>query len=65
MIQAKLELGVGDDDAALKRIGCRAFVDSDRNVANLCRQLFADEFDDFLEADVLVVVAGFGLATPA
>ena len=60
MILANLEFGVGNDDSAFEGVSSGAFVDPDGNVTNLRGQLFTDEFGDLLEADVLVMRAGFG-----
>ena len=58
---AELELGVGDDDAALQGVGRAERVELQRRVAHLLRHLPADEVDGRLERDVLVVVADGGL----
>ena len=53
----ELELGVGDDDAALARMLGGEFVDADRGVPYARRELGTDDTRRLLEADGLVVRA--------
>src|SRR3546814_9976938 len=57
IIDAELELGVGNDDAARARVFGRLRIDRQRRVADLLRQIGADALLDFDVADVLVVLA--------
>ncbi len=57
----KLELGVGDDDAAGRGILGSSLVDLEGQVANLRGDVLADDLAATLERDVLVVVADLGL----
>ena len=54
-VEAELELGVGDDDAARQRVGGRLAVEAQRGVAHLRRQCGAEHLFDRGEVDVLVV----------
>src|SRR5205823_9037107 len=53
--QAELELRVGDDDPARQRVLRRLLVDRQRPLAQLAREVGADELRHPLERDVLVV----------
>ncbi|ABA49009.1 hypothetical protein BURPS1710b_0998 [Burkholderia pseudomallei 1710b] len=61
LVEAELELRVGDDDAARRRVIGRFLVQPDRDVANRRGELGADAPLGFLERDVLVVMAHLGL----
>ncbi len=56
-VGAELELGVGDDDAALGGIGRGPFVDREGGVAHPLGERAADGRDHLVEADILVVIA--------
>ena len=57
LVEAKLELGVGDDDAPIEGVACGKGVQLECVVANLSRNRWADQRDDLVVADVLVVLA--------
>lgn len=61
VVHAELELGVGDDYAALLRVACSRFVHLDGQVADGCSVFGADKLFALLEADILVVVANLSL----
>src|SRR5436190_5719169 len=59
---AQLELGVGEEDAVLARVGGGELVQLDRDAAELLQQRpVADDLSRPVEVDVLVVVAYVGL----
>ena len=57
VVDAELELRVGEDEAAVLGRARRALVDLEREVAQLLGALRADELDGLVERDVLVVLA--------
>ena len=59
-IEAELEFGIADNDAARFGVGGRFAVKGDGFVAHLRGQLFADDVFAFGKADVFVVAADFG-----
>ncbi len=61
LVQAELELGVGDDDAAGGGVFGGGGVEGDADVAHLGGQLLADAVFHLFEGDVLVVLADVGL----
>src|SRR5580692_12618107 len=52
---SKLKLGVGDYDAALQRVGCRLFVNPQREIAQMAGGFDADDRAHLIEGNVLVV----------
>ena len=56
-MQAELELGVGDDDAALEGVGRAELVEGDGRVADVGGEVGAEQAGDAVERDVLVVRA--------
>jgi hypothetical protein len=61
LVEAELELGVGDDDAARARVLGGFGIEAQRSVAHLCSEVRADAAFDLGEIDVLVVLADRGL----
>jgi hypothetical protein len=61
VVEAELELGVGDDDAAGQGIGGGVAVDAEGHVPDLPGEVLADEVGGVAEAHVLVVLADGGL----
>ena len=60
LVDAELELGVGDDDSLGQRVLGGLRVDLQGAVPQLRRSLGADQVDDLVEGDVLVVLPQFG-----
>ena len=60
LVDAELELGVGDDDSLRQRVVGGLDVGLQGAVAQLVGPDGADQFDDVVERDVLVVLAQFG-----
>ena len=66
VVEPELELGVGNDDAALKSVGCARARKSAMRASRTCAaSLLADQVRDLRKADVLVVTAGSLLWWPA
>src|SRR3990172_5689848 len=61
LISAKLELGVGDDDAALPRVGSCLTVHAQTDRAYPLSQIVAEDLLCLGEIDVLIVLAGWRL----
>ena len=61
LVDAELELGVGDDDALGQRVVGALDVGLQGALAQLVGPHRADQFDHLVERDVLVVVSQFGL----
>ena len=61
LVDAELELGVGDDDALRQRMVGALDVGLQCALAQLVGPHGADQFDHVVERDVLVVVSQFGL----
>src|SRR5512146_350392 len=58
LIQAELELGVGNDDAAAERMRRRKLIKGEGGVADAGRERRPDELLDLGEGNVLVVLSG-------
>src|SRR5437868_5318984 len=57
VIEAELELGIGDDDAARRSVVGSSLIEPDADVADLRSQFLADELLGLCKADVLVMLA--------
>ena len=61
LVDTELELGVGDDDSLRQRMVGALDVGLQRALAQLVRPDRADELDDIVERDVLVVLPSSAL----